>query len=428
MKYKINYIFLIVIFTLIFKTNFFGLLSLYNGAMPYQYDSEDLAIGAISAEFYDIQNGWTGLGRVQYKNTNKSFVSEEIYLNKNFNNENLEYYGYPSQVGLQGKIYALISKFGYNAYLVEFYRWVNSFLLSLVIVGILYLIRIKYNILMSIIWGSVFIFSPHVLNFSHNLYWVEFTWFIPILLGLTAATDNVNFKYKNLVIPILIFLSIFIKSLCGYEYLSSIMISMTMWLITDIIVNIYKRNRDELKKKLKLFFIISLCGLCGFVSALSLHSYYRGNGNILTGVYDIYQKDILRRTIAGNEDNFTTTNSLILKSIKVPTTKVIVKYFKPYSDKQNFLIKIVGKSFWPLSVIALIIMIYRICYKKFDQEENIKTLSLFLISLASTLSWVILAKSHSFIHTNMNSVLWFLGYCQMMMYIIVSCFWCKKVK
>ena len=367
-----------------------------------------------------LNNSWVGLGRITSNNIGKEFIAEDIYLNKLDINNNLNFGKYSSQIGLQGDFYAIISKFVESKYLIEFFRWLNSFLLSVILLAICYIIQIKYNFLMAIIWGIVFLFSPYILNFSHNLYWVEFTWFLPILIGLIAATDFINFKFKNLFVAIGIFASIFLKCLCGYEYLSTIMIAMVMFVLSDIIVNIFERNMLEIKRKSKLFFIISLCSLCGFTAALSVHGYYRGNGNILTGIHDIYQKDVLRRTIVGNENNFTSSNKLIMKSISVPTTKVIVKYFKPYSAKQNFIIKLIGKSFWPLSVVALIIMLFRLYYRKFNQMDNIQIMSLFLISLMSTLSWIILAKSHSYIHTHMNYVLWFLGYFQMMIYILVS--------
>ena len=418
MTKKCILIFLLILSTIILKTNFFGLLSLNNG--HYQYDSEDLAIGAIVAERYDVNNSWVGLGRITSKNIDKEYIAEDVYLNKLDLNNDLNFVEYRSSVGLQGSFYATISKFMDNRYLIEFFRWLNSLLVSVILFTICYIIKIKYNCLMAVVWSSIFLFSPYILNFSHNLYWVEFTWFLPVLIGLIAATDSINFKFKNLLVAIGIFISIFIKSLCGYEYLSTIMIAMIMFLLSDITVNVFERNILKIKRKFKLFFIISLCGICGFTAALSVHGYYRGNGNILTGIQDIYQKDVLRRTIAGNENNFTSSNNIIMKSIKVPTTKVIVKYFKPYSENQNFIIKLIGKSFWPLSVAALIIMVFRLSYRRFNKIENIQILSLFLISLIGTLSWIILAKSHSYIHTHINYVLWFLGYVQMMVYILVS--------
>lgn len=424
MKSKIFSIILIVIFTIIFKTNFLGILTLHAGEYPFQYDSEDLAISAIVAEKYNINDTGVGLGRIISKNIDKEYIAENIYLHDSNQNYGLSFLGYYSQIGLQGifysTIYSTIGDFTDNKYLIEFFRWSNSFLLSVIVFSICYIIAIKYNYLMAIIWGLIFLFSPYILNFSHNLYWVEFTWFLPILIGLIAATDSINFKFKNLFVAIGIFLSILIKCLCGYEYLSTIMIIMTMFVLSDLIASIFARNSLVMKRKLKLFFIIALCGLSAFTAALFMHGYSRGNGDILIGIHSIYEKDILRRTIIGNENNFTSSNSIVMESIKVPTTKVITKYFKPYSENQNFVIKLAGKSFWPLSVIALIIMIYRLYYRRCNQIENIQIMSLFMISLVSTLSWIILAKSHSYIHTHINYVLWFFGYVQMMIYILVS--------
>ena len=421
MKIRYKYILIIVILTIIFNTNFFGYLALEKGR--FQYDSEDLAISSITAEYYNINDSWVGLGRLYSKNIDKEYIAEDIYVNLSADKSDLRFGEYRSQLGLQGKFYTLISGLIYNQYLIEFFRWLNSFLLASVIVSILYLLKIKYNNLMAIVWGCVFILSPHILNFSHNLYWVEFTWFVPMLLGLLVATDEVKFRYKNLIITILVFLSIFVKSLCGYEYLSTIMIGMIVFLLSDIIFEFYKKDFSKLKGKIKILAILSICGFIGFTAALSLHGYYRGNGCIVTGIQDIYNRDVLRRTIAGNRSNFYSDNKVIMESIDVPTSKVIARYFKPYKEKQNVVIKTVGKLFLPSSVLALFIMVYRCKYRnKYNQTENLQIFSLFLISLFGTLSWIILAKSHSSIHFNLNLVLWYFGYCQMLVYILVNTF------
>lgn len=421
MRLKIFFIGIIIVLTVILKTNFFSVLALEKGR--FQYDSEDLAISAIAAEYYNLNDTWVGLGRLTNKNIEKEFIAEDIYLKLNVSKEDLRFDDYKSQVGLQGKIYTLISNYVYSTSLIEFFRWLNSFLLAAIIVGILYLLKIKYNILMALIWGIVFILSPHILNFSHNLYWVEFTWFVPMLLGLLAATDEVKFNYKNLIITILVFFSILIKSLCGYEYLSTIMIAMIGFLLSDIIIEFYKKDFCELKKKLKIMIIISICGFIGFAVALSIHGYYRSNGSVVTGIQDIYNKDVLRRTIAGNRTNFYSENKIIMESIDIPLSKVISRYFKPYKEKQNIIVKTVGRLFWPSSIVVLFIMLYRCKYKnKYNQTENLQIFSLFIISLVGTLSWIILAKSHSSIHFNLNLVLWYFGYCQMLVYILVNTF------
>lgn len=53
------------------------------------------------------------------------------------------------------------------------------------------------------------------------------------------------------------------------------MIAMIGFLLSDIIIEFYKKDFCELKKKLKIMIIISICGFIGFAVALSIHGYYR---------------------------------------------------------------------------------------------------------------------------------------------------------
>ena len=50
---------------------------------------------------------------------------------------------------------------------------------------------------------------------------------------------------------------------------------------------------------------------------------------------------------------------------------------------------------------------------------------MFLVFLATTLSWIILGKSHSYIHTHINFVLWYFGFVQICLYEIIQ-FICGK--
>ena len=43
----------------------------------------------------------------------------------------------------------------------------------------------------------------------------------------------------------------------------------------------------------------------------------------------------------------------------------------------------------------------------------------YTVSFLATISWFVLAKAHSYIHTHMNYVLWYFGFVQVCLYILI---------
>lgn len=60
-----------------------------------------------------------------------------------------------------------------------------------------------------------------------------------------------------------------------------------------------------------------------------------------------------------------------------------------------------------------------IVFRRLGNGNKDKEIVLLVLSMMATLSWIVLAKSHSYIHIHMNFVLWYFGYVQMCMYLIV---------
>ena len=53
---------------------------------------------------------------------------------------------------------------------------------------------------------------------------------------------------------------------------------------------------------------------------------------------------------------------------------------------------------------------------------NLKNVSLYVITFLTSISWIVLAKSHSYIHTHISFVLWYFGFVQICIYIICDKF------
>ena len=423
------WIILLILFTIVFKTNCLDSFNRVHSG--FQYDSEDLAIGALAASHFQIEKEWPGLGRLVYREkASKNLVSEEIYKENQFDETTMKYVPYGSQIGFQGKVYAAISSMGYLKYLPSVFRWLNSFFLAAVLLAIIYLLKIKYSTLLAVIWGWTFLFSPWIVNFAPNLYWVEFTWFIPMLIGLVSVVDEIQFRYKLSVLSILSLLCIGIKAACGYEYISTIMISMIMFPAVDTLHALFTHQKKAFYDNLKKVVALSFSGLVGFLGALLVHAYCRGAGNILIGIQDIYHRDILRRTMLGTSANFTSENKALMNSVNASVSSVVKRYLDFYSNAfhSNIILGVDGRYFKFICFFTIGLEVVRNWNGKLSNIFRNKDALLCIISFFASISWFILAKSHSYIHVHMNYVLWYFGFVQMCLYIITKnlLFYAKK--
>ncbi len=386
----------------------------------FQSDSEYLVFSKIFEDKYGFDNKY-GLSIIYTKDNNDNVtrfnsMSEKI-TNYDETKDSIILKEYTSQVGLQGYIFSFL----YNKLHMPFWflKLICCALLSIIIVAICYLISKKYNYLMGAIFYITFLLSPWIVSFARNLYWVEFTWFLPGLLGLLIS---MNYSKRKILLPC-IFLSILVKCLCGYEYITTIMLFTISFFIIDFFVT---KDTSKRKEIFKTTIMVGLCCLLAFLVALLIHSIMRGNGNILNGFKAIYKYDIQRRTFISPNDT-SIFGKHVQSTLDATIISVVSKYF---TWKTDIILGVQGQFFVPICLITLAILICSVLIKEKHAYRDITMLIIFLIN---TLSWFILGKAHSFEHTHMNYVLWYFGFKQICFYIIVNFIWIilkrlKKIK
>ncbi len=328
-------------------------------------------------------------------NYDAEYITNILYSQQDFSQDDLSYIEYKSQVGLQGTAVRYLFKY-FDFMSVGKLYILYTVLLSGVLVLISHQLTIKYNIYFGASFLAVSLIYPTISRFARNLYWAEFLWYIPLLLGLMCL----NYPGRRFIIYPLIFISIFIKCLCGYEFLSSILISEVMFIICDFII--CKQNRKQL---FKTFAAVSAISLSAFAAALLIHAYmYGGSDGIFTGLSGIFREIVQKRTY-GSADNF---EQILSESLNSSVFTVLAKYFT---------FEILGKVISIVTVVTAGLVLYKVINK---QEEYIMQAVLFVLSLLSPLSWLILAKSHSYVHISLNISLFALGYMQVCGYILVK--------
>lgn len=390
---------LVLLMTFNFFTNFLSKANLgYNNFENFQSDSENLVMGKLYYDSGKDIDGKCEYGLCIYKN----FSEQNIFNMEDKSNLNFE--SYKSQFGLHGYILS----FFYNKIHIPIngIKILLCLLLSITLLSISYFISKKYDKLMGIVFYMTFFLSPWVIFFARNLYWVEFTWFVPCLLGLLLSA---NYDKKKIIIP-LIFISIFVKCLCGYEYITTIMFSTIIFFIIDFFKEI---NRDKKIEIFKTIILVGITCLLGFILAISIHGLMRGEGNLIRGVKDIYQNDVLRRTILTLDKN--SYDGLVRESMDASVSIVLDKYI--YEWRTEIIYGLNGNLFPLICFGSFAICIINLLQKEKNSKEYIIMSIAFFVT---TTSWYILGKSHSYIHTHMNYVLWYFGYIQICLYIFLK--------
>jgi len=229
------------------------------------------------------------------------------------------------------------------------------------------------------------------------------------LFGIYCA-NHIDSKKARILSYIGVMVSIFIKCACGYEFITTIMLSAIVFLLVDFTIAIIERkDKKEILHLFKTIFNMGIFALVGFAVAIIIHAYIRGEGDISGGLRAIYYNDVLRRTIGGNAEMFQGEYAASLKA------NVIIVVLRYLLFKTPIIWGVPGFLFIPLIAISFLGLVYGIRKKVLDK----KILVLYIWTGITTVSWFVLGKSHSYVHTFMNFVLWYFGYIQVMFYSLV---------
>lgn len=318
---------------------------------------------------------------------------------------------YESQYGLQGKVFRYLSKYMDENEYTDYLRLICAFSTAFVFTLIVVLLYMKYNFLLAICFAITFLLSPWVVNFAGSVYWVEFTWFLPMLIGLVCSIW-INRKRIRNICYMLAYISIVIKCLCGYEYISAVMMGLISFMLIDLAVAVIKRDRERTLLFFKAVFIMGCIAIAGFGTAICIHAFLRGEGNIIGGVKSIIREDVLRRVGGGSLNSF---GQEYWPSLNASVWEVVRKYFH---FKTDIIAGIDANIFPILCLTPVIIFINDYAKKSFNLEE----VAMYIVFFLTGISWMVLGKSHSYIHTHINYVLWYFGFVQCCFYIILNRF------
>lgn len=361
----------------------------------YQFSSEALVYGRIVADelkFFNskqlliIEKNSVGNElKLEDKRLNPLFSSKEknnLTLEK-LQSEEWEIKNYTQQFGLQGNIFSFISN-DMGIKNITILYLINICLMSSVIVFILNWIEGEFGKISMYLSSIVFLIFPRIIMIERNLYWIFWTYYLPFISSIYIMKYKKNNGLKYLIL--LSFTTVLLRSLMGYEFISTILINM------EIPIMYYCLKRKESIKS--LFFkctIAGVGGLLGFFVAILLHlkrlEELIGNKK---EAFELFLEPIRYRTHFLSNDNIGIKmgSEYLQQSLDAGKVEVLLKYLLD-----------------PTIIIILFLLIISF-YFDICKRKNIEVIISIILSFIGVLSWLILASGHSYVHTFINTVLW----------------------
>lgn len=302
---------------------------------------------------------------------------------------------YIRQYGLQGKVFRHLAHYmSADSYIINL-ELICCILTALVLTIVTVFLKIKYDSLFAICFAATALLSPWLVNFASSEYWVTFTWFIPMLTGLVCSIW-IKQPWVRRGCYIAAFIAITGRALCGYEYMTAIMLGLISFMLIDLGLAIVNRDKSGSLLLFRTVFIIGCFALAGFMVAFCIHASLRGDGNILNGILTIIREDAVPR-IGGDTSAW----------------EVVKEYFH---FKTDVIVGIDANLFPLLCLLPVLIFIYNYIKK----QLNVKNVFMYIIFFITGVSWFILGKGHSSGHTGLNYVMWYFGFVQCCFYIIIN--------
>ncbi|KPJ92280.1 MAG: hypothetical protein AMJ55_10005 [Gammaproteobacteria bacterium SG8_15] len=375
----------------------------------YQYNSESLVIGRLVKSRKDgVFSSEGRMGRYMgfegdhHLNQTKLFVGDLT---------GGDYEEYDSQVGIQGillsQLDVVLEKIGFKPIArLAIYHGIVSLLFALVLSTIIVILYFDIGVEASYFLLLTIVYSKWQVYIGNNLYWMMFAMFLPMVVVMIAyKMEEMGFNVKTLWVSLLVMFFVFLKGAMGYEFISTVLVSMLVPLVYFSV-----KNSWTMRKLLSRCVVIGLFGLLGFAVAFLLHIYQ------LTLATDSAEQalSVIQGRITANT-YYEHELQANLPSFELEKVYIFFEVIKEYFLRGggSYRLKI-PYLVWVLVFLYITIKVYRDKYELSELKKSNPTVNALIIatwfSILAPLSWFILAMNHSHIHTNINIVLWHLPF------------------
>lgn len=371
--------------------------------------SQILVTGRIIAHDAGVDSQGWNLGSVKINNI-LEYTEDNLktynQLHDKGHVESVVYFPYLSQYGIQGAFFLAVHEvLGINS--PEGLQFVNAALFSLVIALLSILFVRVYDWKFALVFFLVMVTSPWTVSFARNLYWVPFLWFLPTVFSSMLYLGKETASHIKWILGICVVAAVFLKSLAGYEYLSAI----TIFACAPFLVGPFFRSSDRnYVFNIKMAVLVGALCVLGFICALLIHAGMRGE-SIANGLVNILEQDVKKRTY-GDPAGF---DPILRESLTASVGDVLNIYWWKWSTPV-----FAGIPAFFLSFATLFVCLGAVYSLVKKRTADTRVFLLIAVTLLCPLSWFVLAKGHSFVHVQLNYVLWYFGFIQALAYAVVT--------
>jgi len=250
-----------------------------------------------------------------------------------------------------------------------------------------------------------FIGSRWIIAMLGSIYWMIWSWYLPMLI-LLAFYQNEKFRKHPIIFFSLTSLAFLFKFMCGYEYASSMGIAC----VTPMLYYGLKESW-AIGKWIKNLLIPMSAFVLGFGGAIGAHLWRLkiAHGSMSASL-DVLISTVARRSgdVQSLAQWTNASDQVMIESLKASPISVIFTYFL----KENVWAGLPVFIIVGLLVLTTIILLKQKIFALTNEKlHTIKYLSIVCIfGSFGPISWFVLMKGHSYIHTHINYVLWYLPF------------------
>ena len=171
---------------------------------------------------------------------------------------------YFSQLGFAGTVFGAIKTVFHS---IDFCYFFNVFILCVLLFALLKWMYDEFGKIPALAGYVAMFCSGWMIVSARNLYWITFTLILPFVISaFIIKQEEKTGKISVLLWALFIFTAVFFKSGCGFEFITCALINSVLPIIYYAV-----KNKWNVVKIIKTFFIIGFAGLTGFLAAIGLH-------------------------------------------------------------------------------------------------------------------------------------------------------------
>lgn len=322
---------------------------------------------------------------------------------------------YQSQIGGQGILFSALDDLIClpPQQKLQIFLMFTSLLSALALSMIVLWFYLEFGLLASLFALASAVLSPWLVIFGGKLYWSMWSFYLPMVVIMYYFKKRNLVRHSNINFGILVFITVFVKCLfTGYEFITTTLIMMMVPFIYYCILRGLSIRNFISGSLIAIFssclaILLSFTILCIQIGSVkgsfskgidhliySLEKRTYGDPNTLPSVYtaslESHTTDVVKTYLMG---------SFFGPEKYLPTSIPIISVIVP---KARYLYLI-----FLFAMASVLLYVLRIRYS--DKGKDKSNLALILatwFSLLAPLSWFVIFKAHSFIHTHLDYITW----------------------